>query len=176
MLEENLPDDSQPVRLRAVTPEDEGFLLRVYASTRAEEMARVPWDDAQRAAFLKMQFDAQLHHYQSNFPSASYQIIERAGGQPVGRLYVLRTDEFTRILDITILPDFRNAGIGTPLIEDLMAEAASVRKPLRIYVESFNPSRRLFERLGFHPIQENGIHLLMEWTSSSDNNSSSGSE
>jgi ribosomal protein S18 acetylase RimI-like enzyme len=173
MLEEALTDKNQPVRLRAATPEDEGFLLRVYASTRAEELARVPWNEEQRAAFVKMQFDAQQHHYQSNFPSASHQVIECAG-QPVGRLYVLRTDEFTRILDITILPEFRSTGIGTPLIEDLMAEAASIRKPLRIYVESFNPSLRLFERLGFQQTEENGIHLLMEWNSS--NGSSSGSE
>ncbi len=35
---------------------------------------------------------------------------------------------------------------------------------LRIYVESFNPSMRLFERLGFLPTEEHGIHLLMEWS------------
>jgi ribosomal protein S18 acetylase RimI-like enzyme len=168
MVEETLPDNKEAVRLRAVTPQDESFLLRVYASTRAEELALVPWDEAQREAFIKMQFDAQLNHYRSNFPSATQQIIERAS-TAVGRLYVLRTDEFTRILDITVLPEFRSAGIGTPIIRDLMAEAAEAKKPLRIFVESFNPSLRLFERLGFHKTLKNGFHLLMEWNSSDSN-------
>ncbi|HEY0405185.1 MAG TPA: GNAT family N-acetyltransferase [Pyrinomonadaceae bacterium] len=176
MPEESTLNNDRTVRLRPVVPQDASFLLRVYASTRAEEMARVSWDDEQRAAFLKMQFDAQLHHYQSNFPNALHDVIQHAG-RPVGRLYVLRTDEFIRILDITILPEFRNAGLGTPLIQDLMKEAARSRRPLRIYVESFNPSLRLFERLGFRKAEEQGMHFLMEWNSSdSSNNSDEGNE
>ncbi len=162
MSAETSTDNNQPVTLRPVAAHDESFLLRVYASTRAEEMARVPWSDEQRAAFLKMQFDAQLQHYQNNFPTASHHIIEHEG-QAIGRLYVLRTDEFIRILDLTLLPEFRGAGHGTPLVKDLMREAAASGKPLRIYVESFNPSLHLFKRLGFQQVQEQGIHLLMEW-------------
>lgn len=168
MLKEPSLNPAQPVRLRAVAPEDYDFLLGVYASTRAEEVARVPWSDEQRAAFIKMQFDSQQQHYQSNFPSARHSVIEREG-QAVGRLYVLRTDEFIRILDITLLPEFRNARLGTPIIEDLMSEAAATHRPLRIFVEDFNPSLRLFERLGFQKVDEQGIHLLMEWN---DNNNS----
>lgn len=161
-----MPDEASlkseyPIKLRPVAPGDEAFLLSVYSSTRADEMALVPWDEAQRAAFLKMQFNAQQQHYQSHFPEARYEIIERAE-QAVGRLYVLRTDEFMRILDLTVLPEHRNAGIGTQLITELIGEAVAVRKPLRIYVESFNPSLRLFERLGFQKAGEQGMHFLME--------------
>lgn len=161
MPEESSLDNAPTVRLRPVVPGDEAFLLSVYASTRADEMALVPWNEAQRAAFLKSQFDAQQHHYRSHFPNASYDIIERAE-RAVGRLYVLRTDEFIRILDLTVLPECRNAGTGTQLITDLMGEASAAGVPLRIYVESFNPSLRLFERLGFQKVDEQGMHLLME--------------
>jgi ribosomal protein S18 acetylase RimI-like enzyme len=167
MLEETPAAHVQTLGLRAVGPEDEAFLLRVYASTRMDEMAMVPWTEEQRAVFVKMQFDAQLHHYQNHFPTATHEIIELAG-QSAGRLYVLRTDEFIRILDITLLPEFRAAGAGTRLIHELMSEAAATRRPLRINVESFNPSLRLFERLGFRKAEENGIHFLMEWNSSSN--------
>lgn len=170
MLKEPSADSSPAVRLRPVAPADYDFLLSVYASTRAEEMKLVPWDDAQRHAFIKMQFDSQQQHYGSNFPNARHDVIEQAE-RAVGRLYVLRTDEFIRILDITLLPEFRNAGLGTPIIKDLMNEAAAEHKPLRIYVESFNPSLRLFERLGFQKAHEEGMHFLMEWN---DNNNSSG--
>src|SRR2546423_6011261 len=101
MPEETSAETAGPVTLRPVVAQDEAFLLRVYSSTRMDEMALVPWSEAQREVFLKSQFDAQQHHYQTNFPQAKHEIIERAG-QPIGRLYVLRTDEFTRILDLTI--------------------------------------------------------------------------
>lgn len=46
------------ITLRDADPNDAGFLFAVYASTRVEEMALVPWSEEQRQGFLKMQFDA----------------------------------------------------------------------------------------------------------------------
>jgi ribosomal protein S18 acetylase RimI-like enzyme len=150
------------ITFRPAGPDDEAFLLKVYGSTRAEEMAAVPWSEAQREAFLRMQLNAQHHHYRQLYPEGDYLIIlddDRA----VGRLYVARLKEQIRIMDLTILPEDRGRGLGTSILRDLMAEALSAEKPLRIYVESFNPSLRLFERLGFSKIEEEGFHLLMEW-------------
>jgi RimJ/RimL family protein N-acetyltransferase len=153
--------------LRPVTPEDEAFLLEVYASTRAEELSRVPWDEAQREAFLKMQFAAQQLHYQTHNPRATHDLILH-DAHAIGRLYVSRREREIRILDITLLPDYRNQGMGTPLIKELMTEAEQAGKPLTIYVESFNPSLRLFERLGFSKIEDDGVNYLMEWRKSKD--------
>jgi ribosomal protein S18 acetylase RimI-like enzyme len=149
------------VTFRSIGPDDEAFLLKVYASTRADELDRTPWNEAQREAFLKMQLAAQHHHYHERYPDAAYEII-LLKGEPVGRLYVARLDEQIRIIDITILPEYRNAGSGTAIIEGLLAEAEKSGKPVRIYVESFNPSLRLFERLGFTKIEEQGVHYLMQ--------------
>ena len=162
MSKEDVSDKSRSVTLREVGADDEAFLLKVYASVRADEMARVPWSEAQRAAFIKMQFDAQQLHYRTHNPEATHDII-LLNGCPVGRLYVARRKNEVRILDITILPEHRNRGIGTPLIKELMGEAARAEIPLNVYVESFNPSRRLFERLGFVKTEEDGVNWLMEW-------------
>jgi ribosomal protein S18 acetylase RimI-like enzyme len=151
-----------PIKLRDALPEDESFLFEVYASTRAQEMAFVPWDDEQRKSFLTMQFVAQHSHYRQQFPDASYSVILR-DDSPVGRFYVLREKGEIRILDITVLPEYRNGGIGTSLLRDLLDEAAQSDKRVLIYVETFNPSLRLFERLGFKSMAEEGINLLMEW-------------
>jgi ribosomal protein S18 acetylase RimI-like enzyme len=153
---------SMGVTLRPVEPEDESFLVAVYASTRAQELAMVPWDEAQKQAFLRMQFAAQQASYANQFPLAQHQLI-LSHGEPVGRLYVAREKEMIRILDITLLPQYRSAGIGTPLIKDLINEAMETSRPLQIYVESFNPSLRLFERLGFTKIEEESFNLLLEW-------------
>lgn len=149
-------------RLRPVEPGDESFLLKAYASIRAAEMAQVPWSAAQQEAFLRSQFEAQQLHYRTHNPNATHDII-LVSDQPVGRLYVSRREKEIRILDITILPEYRNRGWGTPLIENLMNEAAAAGKPLSIYVEGFNPSLRLFERLGFHKVEDDGVNYLMEW-------------
>lgn len=155
-------DDSRLVIFRPATSDDDPFLLAVYASTRMEELALTDWDQAQRDTFLKMQFDAQLSHYREHYPEGEHLII-LVNGDAAGRLYVANIAEEIRILDITILPQNRKAGIGTPIIKELMVDAAEIGKPLRIYVESFNPSRRLFERLGFVKSSESGYSYLMEW-------------
>jgi ribosomal protein S18 acetylase RimI-like enzyme len=162
MPKEDTADQTMPVTLRAVAPGDEAFLLKVYASIRADELAQVPWSHEQREAFLKMQFDAQQLHYRKHNPQATHDLI-LLDAQPIGRLYVARRESEIRILDITILPEYRNRGIGTPLIKDLMAQAAQTARPLSIYVESFNPSYRLFTRLGFSKVEEDGINHLLEW-------------
>jgi RimJ/RimL family protein N-acetyltransferase len=171
MMEESRADETTPVALKPVTTEDEAFLYQVYASTRAEEMALVPWNETQRETFLKMQFSAQQVHYRAYYPDSTHDLI-LLDAQPVGRLYVSRSAEGISILDITILPEHRNKGIGTPLIKRLMDEAAAAGKPLTIYVESFNPSRRLFERLGFsriEQVEDDGVNYLMEWRAQKQN-------
>jgi ribosomal protein S18 acetylase RimI-like enzyme len=151
-----------PITLRDETVEDQLFLLEVYASTRAQEMALVPWSDEQREAFVRSQFEAQHSYYQAQFPDASYQVI-MVDGERAGRVYVLRESEAIRILDITLLPQHRNLGIGTSLIREILAEGDQAGKPVNIWVENFNPSLKLFERLGFVRVQEDGFNCLMEY-------------
>lgn len=149
------------ITLRPITPDDEAFLYRVYASTREAELALVDWDDAQKEAFLRMQFTAQHRYYQEHYPDAAFQII-LAGGQPAGRLYIDHWPEEIRIVDIALLPEWRNAGIGTALLEGILQEAEDEGKPVSIHVERFNPAMSLYERLGFTPTGERGVYYLME--------------
>ena len=53
MTEESASANGAQVRLRAATQEDDNFLYKVYACTRADEMALVPWDESQKETFLK---------------------------------------------------------------------------------------------------------------------------
>jgi GNAT superfamily N-acetyltransferase len=150
------------ITLRDASDEDEALLREVYASSRAQELALVPWNDEQREAFLRMQFDAQHSYYHAQFPEASYQIILREA-EPIGRIYVLRKEDEIEVLDITLLAQHRGAGIGTSLMRDLLHEADRSGKAVQIWVEEFNPSRDLFERLGFSKIQEEGFNWLLEY-------------
>jgi len=149
------------ITLRPVGSDDYDFLVEVYGSTRAEELALVPWTTEQQQAFVRSQFAAQQDHYAKKYPTASHDII-MSDNRPVGRLYVARLDQEIRIIDITLLPGERNAGIGSYLLKQLLDEANHSGKMTRIYVEEFNPSLRLFERLGFSRTEQHGIHLLLQ--------------
>lgn len=152
-----------PLALRPATPADAEFLYRVYASTRYEELAPAGWPPEQVEAFLRMQFRAQDTHYRTYFPDTAFDLILWAG-EPAGRLYVDRRPDEIRVVDISLLPEYRGRGAGSALFAALFAEAAAAGLPVRISVEVFNPARRLYDRLGFVPIDTTGpVYHLMEW-------------
>jgi ribosomal protein S18 acetylase RimI-like enzyme len=146
------------VTLRPATAADQAFLLQVYASTRSEELEGLGWDDNQKKTFISMQFNAQRRCY----PEADNRIIllnERA----IGRMMVYRTEAAILLVDIALLTEYRNAGIGTSLIRDLVKEAAAAGKPIRLHVLTSSAAVRLYERLEFFRIGGDAAYLEMMW-------------
>jgi ribosomal protein S18 acetylase RimI-like enzyme len=150
------------ISFRPITPADTSFLARVYASSRAEELAVTGWSEEQKEIFCRRQFDAQATYYTATYPEASFQVIER-DGVSIGRLYVARWEKEIRIVDITLLPEFRGSGIGTKLLRELQNEARAAGKSLTIHVERFNRALGLYQRLGFEQVEDKGVYLLMSW-------------
>jgi GNAT superfamily N-acetyltransferase len=148
---------------RPISNGDLPFLARVYASTRAEELAATSMTDAQKAAFLDAQFRAQHAHYQKYYPKADWLVTMR-GGEDTGRLYLERWPSQHRIIDIAFLPEHRGKGSGEALLLDLMDEAAAAGKDVSIHVEKDNPAMRLYRRLGFVTEEDKGVYDLMRWT------------
>jgi|SRR5580692_322041 RimJ/RimL family protein N-acetyltransferase len=149
------------VTLRPVHESDDSFLLSLYASTRAAEMAMVPWSDAQKDAFVKMQFAGQKSGYANDYPDAQHLVI-CADGEPVGRVYLSRSGTCFHILDITVAVSSRNKGIGSTVLREILQEADQAGNPATIYAENFNPSQRLFERLGFRVASVKDFTVLLE--------------
>jgi GNAT superfamily N-acetyltransferase len=152
---------------RPASSNDDDFLIKVYASTRAEELAGLPWDANQKDSFIRMQFLAQQQDYRRRFPEGDHQLL-LVNGEPAGRAYLARSEKEIRILDIALLPEYRNRGIGTGIIKGLLDEARRIRKPVRVYVERFNPALGLFERLGFLKTADIDSHFLLEWRAALD--------
>ena len=160
----SLVDDIAPAGythliLRSMEAGDEDFVYRVYASTRMAEMDMVDWTDKQKEAFLRMQFRAQGQHYQAVYPQAIYQVIEW-NGIPVGRLTLDQTEQTTRLVDIALLPEFRNRGLGAALISALQSQ----NRKINLHVLKSNPALNLYQRLGFVFKSEDALHFEMEWS------------
>jgi ribosomal protein S18 acetylase RimI-like enzyme len=154
--------DRKRITFRAAAASDQDFLSRLYASTRADEMDLVPWTDAEKSDFLRMQFAAQTQHYAEYFTNAAFNVVELER-QPIGRLIVDRNRDVIHIIDIALVPQWRGRGIGKMLLCEILDEARDSGRTVTIHVEHFNPAMRLYERLGFKHIDTNGVYHLMEW-------------
>lgn len=155
----------ESLSFRPETEDDHQFLLTLYGSTRAEEMAIVPWTDEEKDQFVRQQFHAQTLHYKSHFKDAEFLILLK-DGQPIGRLYKHRsqsTPVILLIIDISLLPEYRGQGIGGMLLKEILADAASRGEVVHIHVEHFNPAMHLYDRLGFKQTSTYGVYYLMEW-------------
>lgn len=157
------------VSLRPAGSDDDAFLFELFAAIRAPQFAFLAGGPEQQDSLLRLQFNAQRLHYEHNFPEAIDQIVE-SGTQKLGRLYVVTRENEIRVLDIALLPECRSAGIGGAVLQQLLTEAASVNKPVRLQVERHNPALRLYRRLGFRQTADTGVYLEMEWTSDSMGN------
>ena len=150
------------VSFRPVEEADLPFLCALYASTREDELRVVDWPETQKKTFLDTQFEAQHRYYQDQFPTADYLVVER-DGEAIGRIYLDRRADELRLVDIALVPEARNQGLGSALLLDLLDEGQAASLPIRIHVEKFNPAMRLYLQLGFKPVEDQGVYELMEW-------------
>ncbi|HLI09145.1 MAG TPA: GNAT family N-acetyltransferase [Ktedonobacteraceae bacterium] len=150
------------ITLRPVSQDDEAFLYQLYSQAHIDELGARDWDANQQQFFLRMQFNAQQRFYQSEYPDADYSII-LLDQRPVGWIVIARMVDEMLVVDIALLPEYRNTGIGTLLLQGMQAEAAQTGKRIHLHVTRFNPAIRLYERSGFSRIGETGMHFLMEW-------------
>lgn len=151
------------LRLVAMTPADEDFVYRVYASTRMEEIANFGWNAAQQEAFLRMQYMAQRRWYEMAYPGAEHSLIFR-DDKPVGRMIVQRGERELRLIDIALLAEHRSCGIGSLLLAELIAESRRKAVPLLLQVLKTNRAARLYERLGFVHTGEDEMYYQMQLT------------
>ncbi|TJX54065.1 MAG: GNAT family N-acetyltransferase [Mesorhizobium sp.] len=155
--------DAAGLKFRAAGDADIAFLSRLYASTRMDELAVTDWSEAQKTAFLDMQFQAQHTHYHKHYPEADWLVVSHAG-HDIGRLYLERWPSQHLIIDIAFLPAHRRKGYGGALLRDLIDEAWLAGKSVSIHVEKNNPARRLYVDLGFVVVEDKGVYDLMACT------------
>jgi len=149
------------VSQRPAVGEDEDFLFRLYAGTRAGEMAAWGWPPAQQESFLRMQFRARQATYSATYPGASHAIL-LLDGAPIGAAIVCQSADGIRLVDIAFLPEHRGRGCGGQWLRGLIAAAGAARLPLRLSVFRGNPAIRLYERLGFVSTETGAMYIEME--------------
>lgn len=152
-------------QLRPITSADLPFLLQVYSSTRVAELNAMGLPAEVQAQFLESQFQMQHRHYQQHYSSAEFHIVT-IHEQDVGRLYLVWKMNDLHLIDIALLPDYQQRGIGRILMAELMAQATARNGRLLLRVELNNPVRNWYLKLGFVPGDHDGVYQEMQWLAS----------
>lgn len=155
----------EDVHLRPQVAHDMPWLRDLYASTRVEELASVPWPESVKRAFLDQQFELQRTHFETFYGAARFLAIIDEQAQPVGRYIILESDPEHLIVDIALFPHRRGEGIGSALIQSSLQTAASRNSATALHVLKHNAAAvRLYQRLGFKVSANDGSHWRMRWT------------
>lgn len=150
------------IQLRPCVASDDAFLIGLYRRTHEEMFNALEIPRDQLEQILQTQFAAQQEHYRAVYPKADFDLVI-LGSEPIGNLYALRGLEQYVLVDINLLPDQRNSGIGSHLVEQLISEAQAARKPVHAKVRRGNPAWRLWQRLGFKKVYDDGVYLSIEY-------------
>ena len=104
----------------------------------------------------------QRRHFTADFARARPHVVS-VDARAVGTLTVHRGPDDIFLENIGLLPEWQGRGLGSRIIEDVLAEAASADMPVRLKVLKVNPAHGLYRRLGFVVESESDTHLLMRW-------------
>jgi ribosomal protein S18 acetylase RimI-like enzyme len=80
----------------------------------------------------------------------------------VGVFLVERHSTHIQLEQIYLLPEYQRLGIGTALINSLIAEAEQHRIPIRLRVMAVNPAKRFYEQFGFIVTETTPEFFFME--------------
>jgi len=147
---------------RAIFHDDEAFLHILFRDAHPE-FQQIPVSQREIDSIVSMQFRLQQQGYESQFPESRHDLI-LLDEEPVGRIWVNRAEEDMTVVDIALLAQHRNKGIGAMLYARVMDEAREAGLPVRCSVERYNTgSFRFHDRLGFRVHEETETMQFMEW-------------
>ncbi|MEP7213306.1 MAG: GNAT family N-acetyltransferase [Acidobacteriota bacterium] len=157
-----MPAQAEELTFRSVDlAADEEFLYELYTTTR-DDLTSLGIDPQQLGGLMRMQYTAQKESYLAAYPGAEHKIISLSG-VPVGRMIVQRGKREILFVDLAILPEYRNRGIGSRLILDRIREAEDANGVLTFHVLKTNPAINLYLRLGCAITGDAGMYYRMEW-------------
>ncbi len=148
------------INLRPITEEDKTFLCQVYISSREDEMGIKDWKEKEKTEFLESQFNMQHIYYMKSYRNPSFDIV-LLENVAIGRLYVERTAEEIRVIDICFLKEYRGFGVGTQLFNSLIKESENKNMNLTLHVEYYNFAKQWYEKIGFKQYGENSVYVFM---------------
>src|SRR5262245_23817391 len=127
-----------------------------FEACRRTYFAEVDWINER----LQLNRDDQEAMFRKLWDPAQVCVIQ-ADGVDVGWLQTVASKSQHMLGAIFVDDPLRKKGIGTEVLRRIIEEASRRRLPVRLAVVKFNPSRRLYERLGFRVTHEDERKVYM---------------
>jgi ribosomal protein S18 acetylase RimI-like enzyme len=140
--------------LRPCTDADHAwaYALKCDAYREVVEQQFGPWDEA---------FQRQLFDQLCWKPAISHIVL--VAEVPAGLVAWEDRGDHLWLDEIQIVREWRGRGLGTTVLRDLLTQADTLHKPLRLHVLRENTRAQiLYRRLGFDQLAETSTHLRME--------------
>lgn len=153
----------ETITTRMATAEDDEFLFKLFAAAKSGDFASLGLDAQQLRPLLEMQYRARHFAYAQEFPAAVDMILCLADGTVVGRHLVERQAKCYRTIDIAVLPEYQNRGVGAWALQHIQQVAALESVPCRLSVLKSNPALHLYERMGFLRMAADELSYELEW-------------
>lgn len=140
--------------LRPARRDDEPFLFALHRSAMRDYVeAAWGWDE-----------HWQREHFAATYlPRRHAVIVSVNPGQQrdIGRISLTRHWRKLFLRDIELVAEERNRGLGTAILGSVLLLAAEEGRAVELLVLKQNPAQRLYTRLGFRVISDDGARLAM---------------
>lgn len=153
------PGTQPECNLILATPEHDFFLRTLYANTRQNEVPLCQWPKAHRDRFLAMQYEVQCEAYMKAYPKAAHHIMV-LGQKPIGRLILNKEGRDHRVVDISIMQQYRGKGFGGSVLRQVIIEADACGASVSLHVLRGNPALHLYQKLGFKEATSDTVERL----------------
>ena len=152
--------NSGQITLRPTTSQDADFCFSLAMERAEDSLQELALASVAKEDLVRGQAVSFLAGLSGGAARGVDRIVERAG-RPVGRLVLTIEDDVRCIHDLSISAAERNRGIGGIVLENVLAEADAARNDVRLMVLRRNPAQRLYQRLGFVTVDDDGLNLQM---------------
>lgn len=138
--------------LRASSPSDLAFCWPIYRESMLPlTEALTQWNEA-----------AQRKLVEQAVGDTGTSILQ-AEKADAGWLQVEETRHAVQLRHLYVVAEMRNRGLGGSFLAWMKERADRKRKDLVLEVMTNNPARRLYERLGFKPLETTGNKVTMRY-------------
>ncbi len=146
---------------RAATAQDDDFLFVLFKAVRSEDFVLVSATPAQIESLLRMQYAGQKQTYGTQYPGGNRIVLLE--GRPIGRIWLFQGPAGHHLVDISLLPEYRNCRIGAALVTEAAtaARAAGVSLCCSVAVTNHG-SLRFHQRHGFRITSRDELYYHLE--------------
>lgn len=154
------------VELKSIDIETEIELFEIFKECIQDLSWATGFSESEKNQYLKTQFELEKKQFVTVYPKAEYYIVIK-DNKCIGRLYIDHGENDIRILEIGLIEEYRNRGIGRGIIKNIISKASESNKFVSLQVAWFNQKAlKLYEKLGFFIVENNQVSYEMRFETS----------